>query len=158
MIIRDARTEDREIIFRFMAALQDFEREQEPNRIPGAEMAEKHIAALEEWINQHYAGGNIVAEIDGKVVGWAMFGVVSAHGFMVLEENRLIGKLSDLWVEPDYRGKGIASALIEEAEKRFREARINWMQIAAIASNTRAIELYQSLGYRLSDVELSKKL
>lgn len=158
MILRDANAADRETLWRFMASLQDFEAEYEPNRLPGSDMAEKHLDALLDWVDQHYAGGNVIAEIDSIPVGWAMFGVVTAHGFMVPEEHRLIGQLSDLWVEPDFRGRGIAKALIAEAEKRFREAGIRRMQIASISANTKAIDLYKSLGYAPYEVSLSKSL
>lgn len=158
MNIRDATSADRETLWRFMAALQDFEAVHEPNRLPGSDMAKQHLEALEAWINEHYAGGNIIAEIAGRPAGWAMFGVVTAHGFMVPEENRLIGQLSDLWVEPEFRRQGIAAALIGEAERRFREAGIRRMQIAAIAANTDAIDLYKQLGYNPYEVALSKPL
>ncbi|MEM9046484.1 MAG: GNAT family N-acetyltransferase [Pseudomonadota bacterium] len=156
--LRDATPEDRETVWRFLAALQDFERETEPNRIPGHDMAEKHLEALEDWVNQHYAGGNVIAEVGGKPVGWALFAVATVHGFMVPEEHRLVGQLSDLWVEPEYRKLGIASALIAEAERRFKEAGIRRIHIAAITSNERAIRLYETLGYAPYEIELGKNL
>ncbi|MEM8792984.1 MAG: GNAT family N-acetyltransferase [Pseudomonadota bacterium] len=156
--LRDATPEDRETLWRFLAALQDFERESEPNRIPGPDMAVKHLEALETWINEHYAGGNVIAEIGGVPAGWALFGVATVHGFMVPEEHRLIGQLSDLWVEPEFRSAGVATALVQEAERRFRAAGIRRMHIAAIVSNERAIRLYERLGYQPYEIELGKNL
>ncbi|MEM1275327.1 MAG: GNAT family N-acetyltransferase [Pseudomonadota bacterium] len=156
--LRDATPEDRETLWRFLAALQEFERESDPNRIPGPDMAVLHLEALEDWVGQHYAGGNVIAEIDGRPAGWALFAVAQVHGFMVPEAYRLIGQLSDLWVEPEFRGAGVASALVQEAERRFRAAGIKRLHITAIASNARAIGLYQSLGYAPFEVALGKSL
>ena len=156
--LRDATPEDRETLWRFLAALQDFERESEPNRIPGADMAVKHLEALEAWMGEHYAGGNVIAEVDGKPAGWALFAVATVHGFMVPEEHRLIGQISDLWVEPAYRKLGLASALVQEAERRFKAAGIKRVHIAAIVSNARAIRLYEGLGYQTYEIELGKNL
>jgi hypothetical protein len=83
MILREARTEDRPVLVGFMAALQDFERGMEPNRLPGAEMADRHLAVLEAWAQAHPCGGLLVAEVEGSLAGFIIFGVEEEFGTYV---------------------------------------------------------------------------
>lgn len=158
LIIRDAADADRPLIIGFMAGLQDFERSMEPNRRPGAEMAARHLAVLEDWAAEHPGGSNLVAEVQGQVIGWALSAVEVGMGFMVPESTRLAGLISDLWVEPEQRGKGIATALIHAAEARFVAEGIKRIEIAAVADNARAIALYRKLGFAPYELMLGKTL
>jgi len=48
---------------------------------------------------------------------------------------------------PRFRGQGIASALMAEADRLAIAARCDLISIAAFASNPEALKLYQGLGY-----------
>jgi GNAT superfamily N-acetyltransferase len=141
-----------------MAALQDFECEIEPNRTPGAAMADEHLAVLESWAAEHPGGGVMVAEVDGRLAGFAISGASTHRGTYLPPETRTVGWISDLWVEPGFRASGIARALIAAAEARFRAAGLKRMEIAAVAGNAVALRLYESLGYSHSEITLSKRL
>ncbi|MEM9736541.1 MAG: GNAT family N-acetyltransferase [Pseudomonadota bacterium] len=156
--IRDARPADRPVIIRFMAALQDFERALEPHRADGAEMAEAHLTAMEAWLSAHPAGAQLVAEEEGRVVGWLLSGIEEPDGAMVPAFARQTGWIRDLWVEPEARGKGVARALIAAAEARFLAHGIRRIELAAVAGNTRAISLYRALGFADYELTLGKTL
>lgn len=102
----------------------------------------------------------VVAEWDGDIVG---FGA---------SENA-DGHISDVWVSPTSEGKGVGSALIAGLEEQMRDREITIATIRVFALNTRALGLYQRLGYRetwrgvvddsflgvsLDKIELSKNL
>jgi ribosomal protein S18 acetylase RimI-like enzyme len=74
-------------------------------------------------------------------------GIETEGGTYIPEKNRAVGKISDLWVEPAYRGRGIARALIRMAEARLRAAGVRRAEISAIPANADALRLYRSLGY-----------
>ncbi|MEL6479559.1 MAG: GNAT family N-acetyltransferase [Pseudomonadota bacterium] len=158
MILRDARPGDRARIEGFLAALQDFERETEALRRPGAEMAKRHLAMLEGWAARPPAGGSLIAEIDGSPAGWLLFGCETEPGALLPDWARTYGVLSDLWVMPEHRGQGVARALIAEAETRLAKAGIARVEITAIASNPRALALYRHLGFADYCVTLGKRL
>ncbi|MEM8699200.1 MAG: GNAT family N-acetyltransferase, partial [Pseudomonadota bacterium] len=120
MILRDAVSEDRALLERFTIALQDFERERELNRRPGAEMAAEHIDALDAWADASPVSAHLIAEIDAVPTGWLFFAVYEEEEKITPEETRASGSISSLWVEPKFRRQGIASALIAEAEARMR--------------------------------------
>jgi ribosomal protein S18 acetylase RimI-like enzyme len=158
MIIRNARPLDRPALVRFMADLQEFERGLEANRTPGGEMAEGHLTALESWAGEHPGGGVMVAKVADQLAGFIIFGVDRAMGTYVPEETRNVGRISDLWVEPEHRGRGVARALIDAAEVRLREASLRRVEICAVAGNAKALRLYDALGYGPYEVSLAKRL
>lgn len=156
--VRAARPEDRPALVAFMAALQDFERELEANRNPGPGMADRHLAALEGWAAGHPGGSVLVAEAGGQVIGFLVTGIDEELGDYVLPQNRLVGRLSDLWVAPGARGQGAARALIAAAEARLKAAGVKRAEVTAVQGNAAALELYARLGYAPYEVTLAKGL
>jgi len=156
--VREALPADRPALVGFMAALQEHERALEPNRVPGPGMADRHLAALESWAAEHPGGSVLVAELDGRLAGFIVTGVDEELGDYVLPHNRLVGRLSDLWVEPGARGKGVARALIAAAEERLRAAGIRRAEVTAVQGNGEAQRLYAALGYGPYEVTLAKGL
>ncbi|MEL6768122.1 MAG: GNAT family N-acetyltransferase [Pseudomonadota bacterium] len=139
-----------------MAGLQEFERPIEPNRRPGDEMAAEHVAYLLDWVGTE--GGVLFAEDDDGPAGALVYGVEEADGRYVLPENQRFGYISDLWVEPRARRRGVASALIGAAEERLAAAGLKRIEISAIAANLGAIRAYEALGYRRAYVGFDKPL
>ena len=78
----------------------------------------------------------LAAVEEGRVAGYV--------GLMyVLDE----GYISNVAVDPAFRRRGIARALLQELERRCRELELAFMTLEVRASNTPAIALYESLGY-----------
>jgi ribosomal protein S18 acetylase RimI-like enzyme len=121
-------------------ALQAFEREIEPNRLPPAE-AGPHFDHLMRWSAE---GGFILIAEDarGAPAGMLIAGRAD-EGAFVLPRNRPHGEVSDLWVAPAARRQGLATRLLAEAERRFRAAGLRRMTIAALAANAPAAALYR---------------
>jgi ribosomal protein S18 acetylase RimI-like enzyme len=78
----------------------------------------------------------IKAIVDGRMVGFIA-------GDPKLEEG--IGWIATVGVLPEYRGRGIGHALIEECEKKMPLRRI---RLSVRVNNTSAIELYEKIGYQ----------
>lgn len=73
--------------------------------------------------------------------------------------------LEDLFVEPDYRGKGYGKKLLVELAKIARERNCGRMEWSVLDWNTPSINFYKSLGaepmdewtvFRLTEAEISK--
>jgi ribosomal protein S18 acetylase RimI-like enzyme len=64
---------------------------------------------------------------------------------------RPIWLLEDLYVTPDFRRKGVATALMTYAENFARETGAERLTLATAHDNLRAQALYQSLGYLKED-------
>ena len=136
--IRDAGPRDRPAVLRLYAALQDFERAFEPNRLPG-EACAPHVDALLAWAARD--GFVLLAGPRAAPVGLLIAGRHD-EGAYVLPENRPHGVVSDLYVAPEARRKGLGLALLRTAETRFAAAGLRRMEISALAANLPARALY----------------
>jgi ribosomal protein S18 acetylase RimI-like enzyme len=70
-------------------------------------------------------------------------------GFARLHPHGVAGSpyLASIAVEPSARSRGVGSALLDAAEKRFTGAR--WMFLCVSSFNPRARTLYERRGYRM---------
>jgi ribosomal protein S18 acetylase RimI-like enzyme len=133
-----------------MSALQDSERTLEPAMLrPGADMAESHVAHLLETVTAH-DGLALIAEDPetGAPVGMLIGHVEQDPGTFLEDHARRVGRVTDLYVVPQARRRGLARALIAAAEDHFRALGVTRMQIGVLAGNTRAQALYRAAGYR----------
>ena len=104
------------------------------------------VVATEENIREHVFGANPVAEVllaywDEQPVGFALY----FRNF-----STFLGRagiyLEDLFVEPEYRGKGIGKALLTRLAKIAVERKYGRLEWAVLDWNTPSIEFYRSLG------------
>ena len=68
------------------------------------------------------------------------------------------GTGEELYVKPEYRGKGIGRALMQKVEEFFRQNNCEYISISVLAFNKDAAALYERLGFHPRGVVLSKKL
>lgn len=155
--IRPAGPEDRAALTGFMAALQEHERAMETNRRPGSEMAETHLAHLLAWAAARPGGSALIAE-RAAPLGFCISGVEEEFGDYVLPGNRVHGVISDLYVVPEARGRGVGRALIAEAERIMRAAGLDRVHIATLSANEAAASAYRALGYAPHVTVLAKAL
>lgn len=59
-----------------------------------------------------------------------------------------------LYVEEEYRNKGIAKSLFEEAKRIVKEWHINNLYIGVMSNNNKAYNLYKSIGFKEFKYEL----
>ncbi|SMB43530.1 putative acyltransferase with acyl-CoA N-acyltransferase domain [Serratia proteamaculans] len=90
----------------------------------------------------------LVAEVGGEVVG-SVLGGYDGHR----------GSAYYLGVHPDYRGRGIANALISRLEKKLIARGCPKIQLMVREDNDTVIEMYEKLGYEIQNVtSLGKRL
>ncbi|MBL1167192.1 GNAT family N-acetyltransferase, partial [Escherichia coli] len=64
-----------------------------------------------------------------------------------------------LGVDPDYRGRGIANALISRLEKKLIARGCPKIQLMVREDNDTVIEMYEKLGYEIQSItSLGKRL
>lgn len=157
MLIRSVRLPgDRAAVLSFIDASQAYESAFEPNRRLDARVADEHLASLLAQIEKHQ-GLNLIAEIDGHPIGWAVARVLEMDLF-VKAEDRLCGYVSELFVVETYRGRRIGRALLTRCEEHFRALGLKSVMIGSLAGNARALSAYRSAGYAPYAIELRKAL
>ncbi len=96
----------------------------------------------EEWDAKHLESSRLVAEVDGRVVGWAALSPVS--------DRCVYGGVAEVsvYIAADQQGKRIGShllsALVDESEKHGF-----WtLQAGTFPENSQSIALHQKFGFR----------
>lgn len=131
----EAKPEDTPLILELIHGLAEYERAT-PDQVP----------VDEETLRNALFGPRPAAEVllaleDGIAVGFAVF----FHNFSTWMGRRGL-YLEDLFVKPEFRGRGYGKALLRELARIARErgcARFEW---AVLDWNTPAIGFYKSLG------------
>lgn len=83
----------------------------------------------------------LVAEVGGEVVGTLMGGYDGHRGWA-----------NYLAVHPDYRGRGIANALMSRLEKKLTARGCPKIQLLIRDENEAVLSMYEKLGYEIQDV------
>lgn len=133
-IIRAVAPSETTIVYRFIRELAEYEK------------LEHTITATEEDIHEALFGARPSAEAvlafwDGTPVGFALY---------FTSFSTFVGRpgiyLEDIYVQPDYRGKGIGKAVLAylaQLAKQRRYGRIEW---SVLDWNEPAIQFYMNLG------------
>jgi GNAT superfamily N-acetyltransferase len=67
-------------------------------------------------------------------------------------------QITDLYVAPHYRSKGVGAALIAEAERFARQRKAHSMRVTTLIENASARRAYRNLLFRESEVTLARKI
>jgi len=98
-------------------------------------------ALLREWIFEKKKAEVLLAEADGKAVGFALF----FHNF-----STFLGRagiyLEDLYVPPEQRGKGYGKALLRRLAQITVERGCGRLEWSCLDWNRPSIDFYLSLG------------
>lgn len=120
-------------------------------RFNGAlEPSENYAARL---VDPHRVDTPILAEIDGHIAGLACLRLLQPVFYPTP-----YAELTELFVEEDYRRRGLARALVTRAEDLARQGGADELIILTDFYNDAAISLYRALGYQHHDIALSKPL
>ena len=130
---RKAEREDVALILEFIKGLAAYEKME--NEVVADE------ALLEEWIFDKQKAEVIFAVADGKEVGFALF----FHNF-----STFLGRaglyLEDLFVKPEYRGKGYGKAILKRLAAIAVERGCGRLEWSCLDWNKPSIDFYRSLG------------
>ena len=137
--IRQSTEKDSSIILQFIKQLADYEK------------LTHEVVATEEKINKYLFGSEkvaeaLIAEYDTKPVGFALF-FKNFSTFLSLPGIYL----EDLFVNPDYRGKGIGKKLLLELVKIAHDRGYGRVEWSVLDWNKPAIQFYESLGAKPND-------
>ncbi len=134
--IRPVRGEELDELARlYMRAYRGLERYGEPSQ----EEAEAYLG----WLYTGCPEGFLVAELDGKPVGF-----VAANPSWQSRDRGEVLEVHELVVAPEFRGRGIARALMEEALRLGRARGRKWACLWVGEGNTVARGWYERLGFR----------
>jgi GNAT superfamily N-acetyltransferase len=143
--LRTARLDDRETVIDLLQVLNAHEAALtgDRKRDRGA-AASYHDDLLQRLAKRQ--GRIVLAEAEGVVVA-AMGFCLDEDAAYVTDDVRRHGTVTDLVVQEEWRGRGIARTLLAEAERLTREAGLRRLMIAALVANEKAERTYRSFGF-----------
>ena len=154
--IRTYEPGDRDSLIAIVQELQTHERQffdrMKPPEDIGAWYVEETLKQCRESV-----GEIVVLDIDGRLAGYAtiLTRVKQEDADELPYSYALIG---DLAVSSDMRCRGLGKRLMEECERRARDAGAQWLRISVLAGNSHALSLYRKFGFDDHVVELEKPL
>lgn len=109
-----------------------------------------------KYLKKQIRGRNsvvFVAEAGGKVTGYIMVEVQKLPPIYLHDKNAYV---CDLVVDSQYRGKGIGTALLEEAEEWARKKKMYSISLMVHTANDNALALYRNFGFRGHHLKMAK--
>ncbi len=95
----------------------------------------------------------LVAQLDGAVVGYA-YGRLEGRDWNLLADAH--GGFHDVWVEDAARGHGAGKALAVAMIAALEALGAPFVMLSTAAKNERAQQLFASLGFRATMVEMTR--
>jgi len=133
VVFRFAQREDCGTILRFIRDLAKYE------RLENEVVATDEL--LSEWLFDKHAAEAIIVVVDGQEAGFALF-FSSFSTFL----GRAGMYLEDIYISPEYRGRGIGTTMLRELARIAVERGYGRLEWACLDWNTPAINLYRSFG------------
>ena len=148
---RNAEESDVSLILEFIKKLADYEK-----RLDEVIATEEDIRY---WVFEKHQAEVIFALEDDKVIGFALFFL----SFSTYRGNVNL-HLEDLFIDPEYRGKGYGKAMLKKLAKIVVERGYGRFEWTCLSWNKPSIDFYLSLGakqkdwnvFHLTDNELEK--
>ncbi|MGR5218838.1 N-acetyltransferase family protein [Vibrio parahaemolyticus] len=146
--IRSATSGDLETLNDLMYELHDHHQQAVPEDFKTAEEIQQ-----EKSISRYLDSPDcivLVAESKGKGISEQILGFVTAQFCELISpisQSCLIGNIDELFVEPDCRNSGIASALLKEAQVRLKELGAVQLMVEVWDFNQPALGLYKNEGF-----------
>lgn len=138
LTFRIAQRQDSPLILEYIKKLADYEK-----RLDEVIATEDDI---EKWVFDERQAEVIFAQLDGKVIGFALY---------FLSFSTYIGNvnmhLEDLFIEPEYRGKGYGKALLKELAKIVIDRGYGRFEWTCLSWNKPSIDFYLSIGAEQKD-------
>jgi GNAT superfamily N-acetyltransferase len=151
--IREARLPaDKPAILSFIDGIQQFENPIEPDRRVDARVAEEYYAEIPALAAK---GAAFIAEEAGKALGWALV-YRDSNEVYVVEDERTIANIRELYVDEQARGRGVGQMLISACEDWARAQGLKVVLIGVLPGNGRALKIYQDAGFSPYALQLRK--
>ncbi len=144
VIIRNAKVSDINTIVEMQGNLADYHRKLDKYFRPGKEISKSFRKYLKVLMKKKNAKV-LVAEYESKVVGYTI-GKIEKSKVSIVPKK--IGKITDLFILPEHRNKGIGKALVSELIQWFKKRKIEYVEIGVHSKNKLALTFWKKHGFK----------
>ena len=99
-------------------------------------------------------GRLIIATDSSRLIGISTIGIDNN----MLDKSQSIWNISDVWVDSEYRRRGVGIQLVNECEKQAKSRGASEIRLQVYSTNQPASMMYGRLGYRTISRMMTKKL
>lgn len=157
--VRSYLPSDLAAVRRMMNGLHEAERAMEPNRAHWPDGGIAYTDWTLDEVAEHAGAVFLALATPGRPIGFLIcWRAEDASDITVVPEARVHLYISDLYVEEDWRGRGVAGALLAEAERHGRALGLTQMTIGVLAVNAAARNAYAKAGFAEYEMLLRKPL
>lgn len=160
--VRKANIKDVDILIRlwirFMKVHDAAVLKRNPQLRPHTRLSNNAILIFRKFISTQIRSKNAlvsIAQAGDKPVGYALTFI--KKNIPVFDMDRL-GYISDMYVAPEYQGKGVSSRLKDEAFKWLREKKMKYVSLVVYADNEHAHEVYKNWGFFDQSIEMRREI
>jgi ribosomal protein S18 acetylase RimI-like enzyme len=101
----------------------------------------------------------LVAEVDEEAVGFVSGSIRLGEGAAVIPSGESYLEVENLYVSPEFRGRGVGSGLITELLARARQRGVTYASLYSAAKDIRGVlGFYEKHGFRSWYVQMFRKL
>jgi ribosomal protein S18 acetylase RimI-like enzyme len=135
---------DLHAIVAFVEAIQEHERMSILDLKPGADIGRSYAETLVRTVAER-SGLIVIAKADGQPVGFACAWIDEDDDPLVREEVRRHAYVSDIFVDPGWRRRGLGRMLLDAIEGVMRRRGCQRIRICSKAANREAVSFYRGL-------------
>jgi ribosomal protein S18 acetylase RimI-like enzyme len=151
------RPPDFDVIKGFVEAIQEHESVNVPELKPSMQIGSAYTKMLLSTVAEKN-GAILVARAGVEAIGFVCAWIEEDDDTLLLDEARLHGYVSDMFVCESWRRRGVARQLMNAIEAEMIKRGCKRMRICTKATNPAAVGCYQANGYRPYEIILSKSL
>jgi len=120
---------------------------------PSRENAERWFSSVVSILREG-RGKVFVAQLNGEIVGFIYF----VHSLrMFFEVSKQVALISDMYVKPEFRRRGIGSLLLEKCFEHLRKLDIKHVMLSVLSENLAAVKFYEKTWFQDLSVRHVKK-
>jgi GNAT superfamily N-acetyltransferase len=148
--IRQAKLSDLDILKKFQGKLVDFERPLDPT-IKNGDVGYYNLENKLKSSNVLF----LIAEAGGKPAGCGFGEIMKSVKW---SKHKYKGFIGMMFVEKEFRGKGIGGMIIERIVEWFRKEKINDVRLQVYEKNASAVKAYMKSGFKSHILEMRLEL
>ena len=113
--------------------------------LPSDDNGDRWLESVRNTI-EHGQGFLLSAQIGEEIAGFVYASIIRNLPLKVTEE---MGVIHDLYVQPEYRRRGISRRLLVECLVKLKMNGVKTVRINVLSNNETAINLYENLGFTI---------
>lgn len=133
LMVRKATPKDVDLLYEMINGLATYEKR--PEDMTGS------IKMLKYWLFEKKIATAVIAEIDNKPIGYAIY-----YPMFASFATKMNAYIEDLFIKPEYRGKGFGKEFFHKLLEMIKDEGYSKLEWSCLDWNTLSIEFYKKLG------------